>query len=180
MSTRPSMATRARPLIQDQNLLIHNEGGGAAGVHGSKVLQKKGPGTRKALANITNSEKLSSHKASKKNQPTKFANIGVPTIIEEEQCLHNHQSCISLQTATTNVQTAASIYFQKTLGVDDDANSQLDLWSPKTPRPLSSSQGKVGFESTPRYLDFTQTPVLKLQSSVRRSILWSPISPSMY
>ncbi|KAL6009973.1 hypothetical protein ACLOJK_000404 [Asimina triloba] len=118
MSKRALMASRNIPIIQDQNLNIHKEVCGTAGVHASKVQQKKGPGIRKALANITNSEKLPLQ-VPKKNHSTKRTNVGIPLIIEEEQCLHNHQKCIDSQTALTSIQQH---HFQKIFGVVDDAS----------------------------------------------------------
>ncbi|KAJ8646285.1 hypothetical protein MRB53_008033 [Persea americana] len=154
MSTKGgTMTAQTRTLVQVQNLNIHNKGGTAkAQADGSKAQQKPQVGIRKALANITNSEKPYFHKESKKNQLKKHANKEVPLVIEEELCQHNHQCCISLQS-----ENSTNHLLNQILPLDDEKYS-LELWSPKTPSTILN-QSKVNFESTPKYLNFTQSPV---------------------
>ncbi|RWR74711.1 hypothetical protein CKAN_00305400 [Cinnamomum micranthum f. kanehirae] len=148
-----TMTARTRTLVQVQNLNIHNKGGTAkAQANGSKAQQQPHVGIRKALANITNSEKPYFHKESKKNQLKKHANKEVPLVIEEELCQHNHQCCMSLQS-----ETSTNHLLNQILPLDDEKSS-LELWSPKTPSTILN-QSKVYFESTPKYLNFTQSPV---------------------
>eukprot|EP00268_Persea_americana_P054450 TRINITY_DN6234_c0_g1_i21.p1 TRINITY_DN6234_c0_g1~~TRINITY_DN6234_c0_g1_i21.p1 ORF type:complete len:205 (+),score=35.38 TRINITY_DN6234_c0_g1_i21:39-617(+) len=164
------MATRAQTLVQAQNLNIHNKEGGTAKAQadGSKAQQKPQVGIRKALANITNSEKPYFHKESKKNQLKKHANKEVPLVIEEELCQHNHQCCISLQsenstnhllnqilpfgdesnhlTILSSYSTPARwvcLYVAHYLFSQCSSESSLELWSPKTPSTILN-QSKVG------------------------------------
>ncbi|XXG50928.1 hypothetical protein AAC387_Pa02g4820 [Persea americana] len=146
------MATRGQTLVL-QNLSIHNKGGAAkARTDGSKAQQKPGVGIRKALANITKSRKPYFHKESKKNQLKKCANKEVPIVIEEEQCQHNHQCCVSLQNKSITQ------HFLNQILPLDDGKSPMELWSPKTPSTMLN-QPKVNFASTSKYLDFTQSPI---------------------
>ncbi|KAJ8646584.1 hypothetical protein MRB53_008332 [Persea americana] len=143
MSTKGgTMATRAQTLVQAQNLNIHNKGGAAkARADESKAQQKPGVGIRKALANITNSEKPYFHKESKKNQLNKCANKEVPIVIEEEQYQHNHQCCVSLQT-----KISTQHFLNQILPLDDE-KSPLELWSPKTPSTVLNQAKDPALES---------------------------------
>ncbi|RWR74708.1 hypothetical protein CKAN_00305100 [Cinnamomum micranthum f. kanehirae] len=148
-----SLTETSTKQLLNQILPLDDERGTAkAQANGSKAQQQPQVGIRKALANITNSEKPYFHKESKKNQLKKHANKEVPLVIEEEICQHNHQCCLSLQS-----ETSTNHLLNQILPLDDEKSS-LELWSPKTPSTILN-QSKVYFESTPKYLNFTQSPV---------------------
>ncbi|KAJ8646591.1 hypothetical protein MRB53_008339 [Persea americana] len=85
------------------------------------------------------------------------------TLVLQSLSIHNKGGTAKARTDGSKAQQKPGLTKQEQQFLNqilplDDEKSPLELWSPKTPSTILN-QPKVNFASTPKYLDFIQSPI---------------------